>query len=390
MHILQVINSLDPQGGGPAEQAKRIAFSFNQLGNTAEIVTLDPPDAPWLKDVKVNVHALGPYITKAYCFSPKLIPWLKQHTPEFDVVIVHGIWRYCSFAVWLVLRRTGKPYFVFTHGMLDPWFKKAYPLKHLKKWLYWPWAEYKVLRDARAVFFTSPQERLLSRQSFWLYKCKEEIVSYGVSVVTREDKDCSLVFLEKFPELRDKRIILFLSRIHPKKGCDLLIRAFSRVAQLDETLRLVIAGPGDKKSLRNLRKLSERLRIGDKISWAPMLLNDSKWGAFQAAEIFILPSHQENFGVAVAESLGCGVPVLITNKVNIWDIVAQYNAGIVSDDNIEGVVKLLEGWLRLSPEEKSAMKIRARACFLENFDVKNVAKKLIATMRENGVMEEGK
>ena len=90
--------------------------------------------------------------------------------PEYDAVIVHGIWQYNSFGVWRALAGTATPYFVFPHGMLDPWFKRTYPLKHMKKLLYWPWGEYRVLRDAAAVLFTSEEERQLARESFSLYQ----------------------------------------------------------------------------------------------------------------------------------------------------------------------------------------------------------------------------
>src|SRR5258708_12756609 len=92
-----------------------------------------------------------------------------------------GLWQPHILAVWQRFQKTAIPYFVFPHGMLDPWFKRTYPLKHLKKWLYWPWAEYRVLRDARAVCFTCEEERRLARQSFRLYQCSEQLLNYRPS-----------------------------------------------------------------------------------------------------------------------------------------------------------------------------------------------------------------
>ena len=100
---------------------------------------------------------------------------------QFDAVIVHGLWQYSSFGVWRALAGTDTPYFVFPHGMLDPWFKRTYPAKHFKKLLYWPWAEYRVLRDAAAVLFTSEEERRLARESFALYRAREVVVNYGTA-----------------------------------------------------------------------------------------------------------------------------------------------------------------------------------------------------------------
>ena len=116
-----------------------------------------------------------------YAYNSRLVPWLRAHHGDYDAAVVNGIWQYHSFAAWRALRQSNTPYVIFTHGMLDPWFKRQYPLKHLKKWMYWPWAEYRVLRDARAVLFTCESERLLARGSFWLYRCQEQVVSYGTA-----------------------------------------------------------------------------------------------------------------------------------------------------------------------------------------------------------------
>ena len=165
--ILHTIRSVNPMGGGPIEGVRRIAHFNEKAGHTVEIACLDAPGSPWLKDFPVKCHALGPGFMK-YGYSSKMVPWLRENRSNYDVVIVNGIWQYNAFAVWLALADTPTPYFVFTHGMLDPWFKKKYPFKHLKKWLYWPWGDYRVLRDATAVLFTCEEERRLARKSFWL------------------------------------------------------------------------------------------------------------------------------------------------------------------------------------------------------------------------------
>ena len=121
--------------------------------------------------------------------------------------------------------------------MLDPWFKRTYPFKHLKKWLYWASFEYRVLRDAEFVFYTTEQERLLARQSFWLYKANEVVVGYGTTAPPSDSARQQKVFLDHFAHLNGKRILLFLSRIHPKKGVDLLIEAFAVVHATNPELR---------------------------------------------------------------------------------------------------------------------------------------------------------
>src|SRR5207248_446837 len=209
-------------------------------GHKIDILMLDDPNAAWTKNVDLTVHALGSGVA-SYRYSKALMPWLRQHGGDYDRVIVNGIWQYLSFAAWRRYAGSTIPYYVLPHGMLDPWFKETFPLKHLKKWLYWPWAEYRVLRDAAAVIFTSEEERLLARKSFWLYRANERVSPLGVPSPVAPSPASREIFLQRFPQLRDKRILLFLGRLHPKKGCDILIDAFGQVA--DDSVSLVLAGP---------------------------------------------------------------------------------------------------------------------------------------------------
>jgi len=380
MKILHVISSIDPRGGGPMEGVRCQGQRLVELGHTVEVATLDGPAEPFVAAFPLPVHPLGP-ARSGYRYSPRLVPWLLAHAPEFDAVVVEGLWQYHSFGTWRALRRLELPYYVFTHGMLDPWFKRAYPLKHLKKWLYWPWAEYRVLRDAAGVLFTSEEERLLARESFWLYRAKEHVVGYGTSPPPQNAEQLRDGFLRAFPQLRGKRIVLFLSRIHEKKGCDLLVEAFGRVAAHDPSLHLVMAGP-DKTGLKpKLERLAERAGVAARITWLGMVHGSVKWGAFYASELFALPSHQENFGVAVVEALACGLPVAISNKVNIWREIEAERAGIVAEDTLSGTTTLLEKWLDLSVLERERMAANGLACFRKHFHIDASTDKLMTTIR---------
>ena len=152
MNILHIIGSVNPAGGGPIEGINQLGTSMESAGHRVEIASLDAPDAAFLKQSPLPVYPLGP-TTLGYGFSTRFIPWLRANHRRFDAVIVNGIWQFHSFGAWRTLRNSSTPYVLFTHGMLDPWFKRQYPLKHLKKWMYWPWADYRVLRDAQAVLF---------------------------------------------------------------------------------------------------------------------------------------------------------------------------------------------------------------------------------------------
>lgn len=378
MKTLHIIPSVDPRGGGPMEGVRQYAMHLGSLGHRIEVATLDDPEANYLSDFPVKVHALGPG-KGSYGYTPKLVPWLKLHVEEYDVVILNGLWQYTSFGAWRVLRHKRIPYFVFTHGMLDPWFKHAYPLKHLKKLFYWPWAEYRVLRDARAVLFTCEEERHLASKSFWLYKAREEVVTYGTKRPPPRSDALRETFFSAYPALRDKRVLLFLSRIQEKKGCDLLIEAFAKVASQQPDLRLVMAGPDQTGWMATLQAQAQGLGVADRITWPGMLRGDMKWGAFYTSEAFVLPSHQENFGIVVAEAMGCGLPVLISDKINIWREIEADQAGIINTDTVEGTLKTLQQWLGLTVQDREHMSRRASDAFQRRFTVEAMALSLLQT-----------
>ncbi|EOM1465679.1 TPA: glycosyltransferase, partial [Klebsiella pneumoniae] len=272
---------------------------------------------------------------------------------------------------------------VYTHGMLDPWFKKAYPLKHLKKWLYWPWADYRVLRDAKSVIFTCEEERILARKSFWFYKANEAVTSYGAAQPPAYSPEILSCFNQLFPKLAGQRFFLFLSRIHEKKGCDLLIKAFAKIAHQDPELQLAIAGPDQVGLKARLQALAASLGIENRIHWLGMLSGDAKWGAFHASEVFVLPSHQENFGIVVAEALACSKPVLISNKVNIWREIEADNAGIVANDDLNGTESLFSTWIDMNDEDRQTMSTNAVKCFNKRFTVDAMATSLLSIISQN-------
>jgi glycosyltransferase involved in cell wall biosynthesis len=382
LKILHVIPSVDPEVGGPAEGLRQWGTKAATLGSSVEVVTLDAPGLPFLASFPLKHHALGP--SKGhYRYNDKLVPWLKANVASYDGVIVNGIWQYHSFGVWRALRASDKPYYVFTHGMLDPWFRRYYPLKHAKKWLYWPWADYRVLRDARAVLFTSEEERLQARRSFWLYRARERVVAYGTSAPPEDGRPSVEAFYGKFPNLRNTRYLLFLGRIHEKKGCDLLIRAFAEEARHDPDLHLVMAGPDQTGWATVLQESARQAGIGERITWLGMVRGELKWGALRACEAFVLPSHQENFGIAVVEALACGKPVLISNKVNIWREIEADSAGIVADDTREGVRQLLAAWRAVPAATRQTMCHNAARCFQRRFTVAAMADSLLSLVREN-------
>jgi glycosyltransferase involved in cell wall biosynthesis len=263
--------------------------------------------------------------------------------------------------------------------MLDPWFKKTFPFKHLKKWLYWPWAEYRVLRDATAVIFTSEEERLQARRSFWLYRARERVSPLGIEAPDLLSNAKS-IFLSRFPQLQATRNFLFLGRLHPKKGCDLLIEAFAKLKLSDSAL--ILAGPDQIGWKAELESQARDLDLRDRVVFTAMLEGEMKQGAFEIADAFILPSHQENFGVSVVEALAAGVPVLISNRVNIWREIDADGAGLVDSDDLDGAVRLLSRWSEMPPSERDVMRENAKKCFADRFQIDRAVDSLLHILNE--------
>lgn len=373
MRILHVISELDPRLGGVSE-AVRVMIRYGPPDVESEVVSVDPPDASYLGGFGVPVHALGP-ARLGYRYSSALIPWLRANRHRFDGVIVHGMWQFVGYAVWRTM--AGRlPYLVFPHGMLDPYFKRAFPLKHIKKLPYWLAVDFWVLRAAYRVLFTCEAESLLAKESFWLHSWNAQVVPFGAVPSSGDPSTQRDAFLELYPALRAKRFLLFLGRIHPKKGCDLLIEGFLQIAARDPGLHLVIAGPDPQNWGAELKAPLQAAGLADRVHWTGMLTGDAKWGAFYASEAFILPSHQENFGIAVAEALSCGVPVLLSDKVNIAPEIADDEAGLMELDTLDGTRRLLSRWIETPKPMREAMSARALDSFHRRYDMRQGAKSI--------------
>ncbi len=392
MRILRSTHSVNPAIGGPIESIKQSSAALIARGHDQQPAVWQPVDAPnecWVRECPVKVHALGPG-RGSYGYASAFSTWIEKRRAQYDAVIVHGIWQYSSFGVWRALRGGATPYFVFPHGMLDPWFNRTYPRKHFKKLLYWPWGEYRVLRDAAAVLFTSEEERRLARESFSPYRCSEEVVNYGTARPALDLAAAREIFFARFPSLRERRVILFLSRLHEKKGCDLVIEAFAemRRARPQEELHLVMAGPPANESyLQQLQELARARGAEAAITFTGMLTGEMKWGALSAADVFLLPSHQENFGIAVVEALACGTPVLVSNKVNIWREIVGDGAGLADEDDGAGTQRLLERWLDLPDAAAAEMRRAARDCFMSRFEIERATDSLLDVLRRHKVSD---
>lgn len=379
MRVLQIISSVAVGLGGVLESVRMLSEEWTKAGHEVEVASLDAPGFPDALAFPVRVHTLGPCFTK-YAYSSAFHPWLRDHHHEYDIVLVHGLWQYHTFASWRALHDQGTPYAVFTHGMLDPYFKRQFPFKHVKKWLFWPWSEYRLLRDAKAVMFTCEEERVLARQSFFLYKARELVVGLGTKQSPFPPGKARDSFLNNFPQVRGKRLLIFMGRLHPKKACDILLEAFAATLATDPDWHLVMAGPDLDGWGPALKRIASRLQIQDRVTWTGMLQGELKWGALAASEVLTLPSHQENFGIVVAEALACSLPVILSDQVNIWREVESSQTGFVITDTRAGIENALLRWRSLAEVERNRMRERCFPCFQQYFDIHSVSTSLMETL----------
>lgn len=374
MRILHVIRSLDPSLGGVVECVRIFSQADIQSGWEVGIATLDADDSPWLDSYAAHIHPLGAG-KGVYGYAPGALEQLGQVAADYDILVVEGLWQYPSWLVHAVCG-TKKPYVVYPHGMLDPWFNKGAILKNLKKTLYWRIIENRVLRDAKAVIFTAEEERRAAAKSFRPYQVTPAVLPLGIPPPPSERIDIDRQ-ISAWNHLRPVSLknpyALFLGRIHPKKGIDILIRAMGKAVFKDWDL--VVAGPGSEATIKELRQLAVEEGISSRVHWVGMLQGDAKWGAFRSADVFCLPSHQENFGIAVVESLSVGTPVLISRRVNIWKEVIENGGGFGSEDRVDGYAEILERWFAQPRDIRKAQREKAQACFMDRFEISSSAAK---------------
>ena len=199
----------------------------------------------------------------------------------------------------------------------------------------------------------------------------------------RGAEDAPRTYFERFPETKNKKIILFFGRVHEKKGLDILIKCFIKTFNKKANFHLVIAGPYNEESFRELNGLIKNPQIKQSITWTGPLFDKLKWDTYASSDIFCLPSHQENFGISVAEAMSCKKPVIITNKVNIWKIIKNNSAGFVSNDTFSSFYLSFKKYLKLNKIEYKKYSKNSYNCFLENFYMRPIAKKFINYLKND-------
>lgn len=331
MRILHLIATLARESGGPAQACLEMARAVAARGHDVTICTTNwaskgvepvPTSVPLQQD-GVNITYFPVHFPRVWKPSLAMASALRRDLPGFDVVHLHSVYLFHDWLGGRLCHRFGIPYIVRPHGMLDPYIRNHHRgRKRLMEVLF----QDRVLRQATAIHYTSDVEREISQP--FDGGAPARIVPLGVNLNGFDTLPPAEHFHARFPETRGKRIVLFLSRLHFKKGLDLLIPAFARLAAEDPSLHLVIAGPDDGM-LDQCKAWTRRDGVPDRVTFTGMLRSDDKLAAFAASSVFALPSYSENFGIAVVEAMAAGLPVVISDQVNIWREVQAGGGALV-------------------------------------------------------------
>jgi glycosyltransferase involved in cell wall biosynthesis len=252
------------------------------------------------------------------------------------IVHLHGLWQRSHLAAVRRCREQQVPYIVSPHGMLEPW---AWRHKWWKKWPYYLAVEKRMLRGAAALLATGDQEAARLRER--LPGQRVETLPLGLTGTARPDYETARAQIGWTP---GERVLLFLSRLHPKKGLELLLEALA-AQPLGPPLRLVVVGDGDAEYVRTLKTHAARLATRlPRVDWIGPVWGDARWPYFQGADLFCLPTYSENFGLAVLEALQVGTPVL-TTRATPWGSQLQPPRGLICDPQRASVAEALRTWL---------------------------------------------
>lgn len=335
MRVLHVIPGIAPRYGGPSKAIFEMGRALQQQGVEVLIATTDA-DGPGRLSVllgRVTEYQGVPTIffprqwSEAFKFSYPLARWLRRHVADFDVVHIHAVFSHSSLAAAAACRRAGVPYVLRPLGSLDPW---ALGRKRLLKRVLWHLGVKQMIRGAAAFHFTTDEERRLAEETAPLCRGKGVVIPHGV--------DAALLNASESPSLEqaagDRPYVLFLGRLHPKKGLELLLDAFLEVTEQSgsglEDWELLIAGDGKPGYRRALERQVVGQNGAGQVRFLGWVEGAKKVALLRGAKLLVLPSYQENFGLSAVEAMACGVPVLVSEHVNLAPEIREVGAGWVT------------------------------------------------------------
>ncbi|WP_042341406.1 glycosyltransferase [Calothrix sp. PCC 7507] len=381
MKILHIIPSVAPVRGGPSKAVLEIVRAIRNLGVEADIITtnddgndlLDVPLYQFIQYEQVPIQffpRFSPLVNsvREFAFSSQLTVWLWHNASKYDLLHVHAIFSYTSTIAMAIARFKGIPYIVRPLGQLSKWSlqQSAY-----KKQIYLNLIERANLKHSWAIHLTSQQEQ--QEVSSLSLDTPSFILPHGLSIpVSIPNARCRLRKLLNLAD--DEPIILFLSRLHPKKGLDYLIPALGKLTH--HRFTFVLAGSGDKKYEAEIESLLFANGMRDRTHLPGFVTGDIKNLLIQGSDLFALTSHAENFGIAVLETLAVGVPVLLTPGVALAAEVQQHQLGYVTQLDVLAIASAIEHYLT-HPHEVQNMGDRARQFILKTYTWDKISTELV-------------
>ncbi|MEK6285237.1 MAG: glycosyltransferase [Acidobacteriota bacterium] len=385
LRVLHVIPSMSSRDGGPSFAMPLIARGLQRAGVVVDVATTvgDQEAATLGADLDGPVRSEGvSYFnfrrqSEFYKVSFPLSKWLSAHVRDYDLVHIHALFSYSSYAAATLAAKNGVPYIVRPLGVLNRWGMQN--RRRLLKRLSFRFIEQRIIRNAAAIHYTSQQEKLEAEEAG--VRNQSVVIPLAVDLSGFRELGGPERFYEKFPRARGNDIILFLSRLDPKKGLDLLLRAFAtdnrrRTTGDGRRTLLVIAGEGDAQFVEGLRRLAEELRIADAILWTGFLDGEDKLSAMAAASLFVLPSYSENFGIALVEAMAAGLPCVMSDQVGIAVDAKEYDAGLVAPCEA-GLVASAMRRLIDDPELRGRLGANARRLADDRFSVEAMTDSLV-------------
>jgi len=383
MRILHVVPSYIPayRYGGPVKSIHEMARKLVELGVDVTVFTTNA-DGPEDLAVETGKETLVEGVKviyfpvekpRSYFRSTRLAQAVRDWVKEFDLVHINWLYVYPTMVAARECIRQKVPYIIAPRGMLDP---NAIALKGtLKKKLYLNLIEKKHLYGAAAVHFTADGEREQASSAGW--KFNSIVVPNGLAISAYNPLPDGEKFRTKFPELVDKKLVLFLGRLNYIKGLDLLAKAWPMVVEAVPDAHLVLAGPDDDGYADKVRAWLVEGGIESSATFTGMLLGEDKLAAFAAAEVFVASSYLESFGMAIVEAMACGKPVVITDRVNICRDVENAGAGFVTSCEPAKIAEALIAVLQ-NPAHGKEMGMKGRRLVEEKFTQESAAKQMLA------------
>ena len=343
MRVLHVIPSFAARYGGPIVAVQGLTKELARQGHDVTVMTTNL-DGPGVLDVPVNSAVAMDGVEVWYFpverprwhhFSRPLGRALRERVGEFDIVHVHSVflWPTTIGAYWC--RRRGVPYLISPHGSLDPvTMAKPYDswwvslTSRAKKWTYLKTIGRLDLNGASGIHFTSRAD--LESGGGLRLRPRGYILPLAVDPSDVTELDKGLQLRQKYLGLKGKKLVLFLSRLDPKKGLDILFSALADLSARRDDFALAVAGSGTAAYERRVASLVRDRGLQEMVVFLGFLQGADKWSVLLECDVFVLPSHHENFGVAVVEAMAAGLPVVISDRVNIHQEVEAAGAGVVT------------------------------------------------------------